>query len=318
MSLAAACSGERSDRSVAAPPSTATAIAPARSATSSPAGTDPSGSVGGTGEPADLADLERTWIEVWAAAAAPAGDRADALDGLRPVVSEAAIATVEPALEADQLDRTVANHPVVTAEGATSAVVDDCLLVTPPTVPGPALWYQGVAHLDSDGAWVIDSIELQSRTGCVPAALADEVLGGYRQFWDARAEYWNPADPDHPGVTATMTGVHLDYMRELLDEHRRQGWYAVIEGQRTHPEIIAVEGPDRVVILDCQEAAAERGLFDAAGQRQPGIGAPQPGDHDIFEVTMQLEDGQWKAADVGALEAVDCELAPTDRGLPRV
>jgi hypothetical protein len=225
---------------------------------------------------------------------------------------------VEAGFEADEVTRSVTNHLVVTMSPDGTATINDCMLVSPPGTTGMAYWYDGTASTTGNGAWVIDTIELQSRTGCIPATLAAEVLAGYSAFWEARAEYWNPPDPDHPGVSATMTGPHLERIRDLLGQHQRDGWHAINTVAGSHPEIYLVEEPDQVVVLDCQLAAPERGIFDADGNRQPGLDAPAPGQRDIFQVRLAKEEGQWKVSDVQVQEAVACQFAPTPDGVPQV
>ena len=110
-------------------------------------------------------------------------------------------------------------------------------------------------------------------------------------------------------------------MNELLayfEQHQRDGWYVEQDGAVIHPEVLRVEGPDQIVIFDCQLADQNRGLFNAAGERQAGIDPAQPDQRDIYEVTMLFEDGRWKTSDIQVQENVECEFAPTSRGVPVV
>jgi hypothetical protein len=304
---------------------------PAGEATVPPPVTEPggtsliAGSSGGApagelppGDPADLVELEEAWTAVWAAAGVAAADRPVAIESVSAHVGPDAAALVESGFAPDDTEREVVNHPEATANPDGTATISDCLFVWPAGLTGMSYWFEGAASRDGEGAWVIDAIEVRSRTGCLPAEIAEEILADYDEFWEARVEYWNPPDPDHPGVTGTMTGPHLEWIRGLLEQHQRDGWYAVNTVEAHHPEITEVLRPGQVVVQDCQLAAEDRGLFDSEGRLQPGLAPAAPGQRDRYEVTLTLEESQWKASDVLVQEAAACDFAPTPRGVPVV
>ena len=86
-----------------------------------------------------------------------------------------------------------------------------------------------------------------------------------------------------------------------------------------HPEVIEWRSKDTVVVLDCQELDPESGIFDeATDERAEDSFRVDPGDLGLREVTLQFEDGRWKVADRQGNAGVDCEFAPTPRGVPVV
>ena len=185
----------------------------------------------------------------------------------------------------------------------------------------PDNWFKArvVPNEGAASGWTIEDAVLVSAAGCVPAAVADEALYDYEEFWTAREIYWNPADPDAAGVRATMTGDELERMLGLLTSDRDNGWYVVMGDEVRHPEISRYVSPTSVMIVDCQLADPATGVFDADGRRQPGINEPVPDQRDISESTLVLEDGQWKVTSIAVLANVDCDFGPTEEfGIPIV
>ena len=217
-----------------------------------------------------------------------------------------------------EVKRFIDVHPVFAENDDGTVEINDCLYISEAQTAMITNWYRGLAEPDGNGGWLITSLEPRSLTGCIPASAAEEVIGDYDEFWTARHDYWNPAQPDHPGVEATMTGSHRDRIVGLLREHEQDGWYVIQDGRIHHPEILRVESPGQVVVFDCQLTDPERGLFDAEGNRQPGIDLAVPDQRDIYQVTMVFEDNQWKVSDIQAQENVECDFAPTPQGVPQV
>ncbi|MGF1599991.1 MAG: hypothetical protein ACFCVK_24290, partial [Acidimicrobiales bacterium] len=155
-------------------------------------------------------------------AAEGAGDAWVAMwDGAEGLVTDQTVARTEidavaTAEVADQLEtifspevagdveiaaRTFENRPVLTDIGNGMVEIDDCLQVTPPDT-APFVWFAGTATAE-DGSWRITSIEPKALGGCVPAEIAEAAIAGYEAYWDARVEFWEPADPNHPLVEQT-------------------------------------------------------------------------------------------------------------------
>jgi len=215
------------------------------------------------------------------------------------------------------VERTVTSFPVVEVQDDRSVVINDCFIVTPPVTSSATLWYSGRVALFG-GAWVVSELIPESLIGCVPAELGIPAIQGYENYWDARLEFWDPADPQSPLVAETTTGDQRALIRGLLEDH--QARRLVLRGRpETHPEIIEVRSPTELVILDCQLQDPERGLFVAAtGERLPNIAPIREDQRDIVSAVMQLEDGRWRVADVQGQVDAACEYAPTERGLPQV
>ena len=268
-------------------------------------------------EPDDNAVVEAGWIALWDAAGKVEGDKAPALAALGSLLAPDVVDPVAAVFDGS-VARTVTNYPSITTNEDGSVSINDCLFANPSQTLTPAIWYEGRAVQGDDGEWTFVAMTERSSTGCAPAAIASEAIADYEEFWAARNEYWNPADPDHPGVNGTMTGADRDRIVGLLQQHQRDGWYVENGDRIIHPEVLRIERPDQIVILDCQLADQNRGLFNASGERQAGIDPAQPDQRDIYQVTMLFEEGQWKTSDVQVQENVACEFAPTPQGVPVV
>lgn len=317
--VGAACSGGGNDSVVddldgATPSTPSTAVAdpaPTSAPTTEPIATVPAAE--GAGD---------AWVAMW--------------DGAERLVTDQTVARTEidavaTAEVADQLEtifspevagdveiaaRTFENQPVLIDIGNGMVQIDDCLQVTPPDT-APFVWFAGTATAE-DGSWRITSIEPKALGGCVPAEIAEPAIAGYEAYWDARVEFWEPADPNHPLVEQTLTGPQLEVIRDLLIEHEQRG--LVLRGRaETHPEVVQITSATELTILDCMIQDPDRGVFDAAtGERTDDI-APVTGDQrDLRSTVMVLEDGRWKVSDVQGQANVRCDTAPTVQGLPSV
>ena len=212
--------------------------------------------------------------------------------------------------------RTFDNHPQVTEMADGSVRIDDCLFVHP-LITAPSVWYSGVLEL-VDGAWQVQTLTPEYLLGCTPADMQEAVFHGYGSYWDARLEFWDPPDPDHPLVAATTTGSFKDFLSGLLAEDREKG--RALRGRSTNfPEIIEVHSEFQVVIFDCQLQDTARGLFDIeTSERLDGVPPVVEGQRDVKRVTMRLVDGVWKVDDIQGQENRACEHAPTTRALPSI
>ena len=103
--------------------------------------------------------------------------------------------------------RTFVHNPVTAAQDDGSVVINDCMFEAP-KIGNATIWYSGVIR-QIDGSWLVDSVTLESEIGCVPEAIAEEAIAGYDNYWDARVEFWDPADPTSPLIAQTMAGDHL-------------------------------------------------------------------------------------------------------------
>ncbi len=262
------------------------------------------------------------WVAMWdgasllvtdpeaAQAAIEATAASDVVDQLTTIFSPDVEGGVEVAA------RMFGNHPVIVDNGDGTVQINDCLQVTPPDT-APFVWFSGVAALE-DGQWRIMSIEPEALGGCVPAEIADAAIAGYEAYWDARVEFWEPADPDHPLVDETLTDPQLEVIRDLLIDHEQRG--LVLRGRaETHPEVVQITSSTELTILDCMIQDPERGVFElATGNRTDDIAPVAEGQRDLRSTVMVMEDGSWKVSDVQGQANVRCDTAPTVQGLPAV
>jgi outer membrane murein-binding lipoprotein Lpp len=265
----------------------------------------------------DLDQLEDNWTAAWAAASLSNEAKPAAIEALEVPLGDAAVEGLTNALNGLR-DYPSENHPVLDDHGDGTVTINDCVWLNEPDPQGIGKWLRAEASWDpGEMSWTIESVEMVSRDGCVPADLAAEILDDYAEYGEALATVWNPAQPDHPDVARTMTGDHYDLIHELLVEDAARGWY-LIDTEQSHPEIFTLVKPTMVRISDCQSFEPGRGLFDADGNQQPGVAEYYDGMRMINEVTMLLEEGQWKVWDIQAAILDTCEFAPTDRGLPLI
>jgi len=104
----------------------------------------------------------------------------------------------------------------------------------------------------------------------------------------------------------------------FLQQLAEQGRY-LREEPTIHPEVIEWRSKETIVLLDCQELDPDSGIFDeTTDQRTADSFQVDPGDLGLREVTLQLEDGRWKVADRQGNAGVECDFAPTPRGVPVV
>ncbi len=208
------------------------------------------------------------------------------------------------------------NNLVAIEQADGSVAIEDCMFETP-KVGNATIWYSGTVRA-TDGRWKVESLTLTSEIGCVPSALADAAIDGYENYWDARAEFWDPANPDHPLVRETLTSGQLDLIETLLADHAERG-LALRGRAEDHPEVIEVRSPSEIAILDCMSQDAERGLFDVeTGDRLDDVPPVDEGQLDLTSAVMILEDGVWKVSDIQGQADVSCDMAPTPQGLPVV
>ena len=266
-------------------------------------------------EPPAPDTVGEVWAAVWAAAAVPGATVEDLADLATAEVADRLLTT----LQREGPERSITNMPTIGEPAEDGTVpINDCLIISPPATATAANWYSGTATTDDNGTTRITSLTPESITGCVPKAVADQVLTDYEKHWTAAAEYWRPADPDNPLVAETLTGGLLELVNGLLVEHQANGWELRRNDER-HPEIIEYRSPTEIVILDCQLIGLENGLFvTATGERLPDVPPVAPGTRDARSSVMILEDGNWKNSDRQGSTNVDCEFAPTDLGVPVV
>ncbi|MDE0804228.1 MAG: hypothetical protein OSA99_13020 [Acidimicrobiales bacterium] len=273
-------------------------------------------------DPDPTQSIAEAWADAWSAAG-----MADATEADVPLssaaVGERLVATLHPERgdgELADVAREVTSTPTISAspDGPDTFVVDDCLLIFPPVAAGQANYYRGTASVDPDsGEVTIETVEPASITGCVSKPVAAEVLAAYDEYWDAVTAISNPPDPSSPRLAEVTTGDQRDLLTSSLADFAARDLIFIDDPGR-HPEITEWRNATTVVLLDCQEADTDYGLFDAAGNRQPETSAVSAGEVDLREFTMVLEDDRWKVTDRQGSSDTDCSFAPTEFGVPVV
>ena len=183
---------------------------------------------------------------------------------------------------------------------------------------GQANYYRGTVSIDPDsGDATVEGVEPVSLTGCIPEQLASEVLDDYSDYWATVTEVSNPPDPTSERLTDVATGDQLALLTTSLTDFAARD-LVFVDDPVLHPEIIEWRNATTVVVLDCQEADPNYGLFDAEGNRQSETPAVSEGEVDLREFTMVLEDDRWKVTDRQGSSNTDCSFAPTEFGVPVV
>ncbi len=263
----------------------------------------------------DTNDLVVLWGELWAATGLEAEDREVAVvalgDAIDPGVVSSVVGTVVVPGEHEVL-----TDPAVVENADGSVDIRDCVLFTPPiegfTAPHVV---EGHAVPDGSDGWIIDRAERVGR-GCVPAAMADEVLDDYAAYIQALRDSGDPPDPDHPGLSETMTGEYREQIaignQDLLDEG-----LVYRDLDINNPEITDVPGSESIVILDCVEVDPDSGFYEESGERWEESILTEPGERILFEIRMRREGGKWKTESYTQVDS-ECDVAPTPAGLPRI
>lgn len=298
--LSAACSSASSSDGAVSSSTTSTSTSSTTSTTEATPTED---------SPADV------WVDLWAAATAEGSTAADLETFATPEVAAQVmtIATIE-----ERNRRQVLNSPNSDpSQTVGESTVEDCAFLTPPQAETAANFFRGTGAVDDTGVFRFHTFEVVSRTGCIPAELNEAVLRDYADYW-ARSAVSNGSPPLLDTIREIATGEHLSSSLALLQQLERDGQY-LREEPVIHPEVIEWRSRETIVVLDCQGLDPESGIFDeVTGERTPNSFRVQPGDRGLREVTMQFEDGRWKVADRQGNAGVECEFAPTPRGVPVV
>ena len=303
--LVAACSGDDGGE-IAGPTSSTTSSSTSSSSTTSTT-TDP---------PSDAELATEAWDTAWALATTE-GSRADQLVDAGVATPDAAAQFVAIASlnDTDPSRREILRHPT-TAQVDGGLAVNDCLFVAPPLTTSGASFYQGDIDI-TDGEAVITGLKAISPTGCIPREINDRVLEDYAEYWTALDEVSeNLKSLDEDRISELTTGQHRENVLAAARRFSESG-DELRDDPTLHPEVMEWRDPTTVVILDCQEADPEFGLY-ADGRRLTDLPAPAPEQLDLREVTMVLENGRWKVSDRQGSANTSCDFAPTSFGVPVV
>lgn len=303
--LIAACSGDDGGE-VADPTSSTTSSSTSSSSTTSTT-TDP---------PSDAELAVEAWDTAWMLATTE-GSRADQLVDAGVATPDAAAQFVAIASlnDTDQARREILRHPTTT-EVDGGLAVNDCLFVTPPLTTAPASFYQGSIDI-TRGEAVITGLKAISPNGCIPREINDQVLDNYAHYVDGLDRIGRDLTRlDEASLGEIATGSYLEFVKSTHERLAATG-DEFRDAPTIHPEVMEWRDPETVVILDCQEADSAYGLYKD-GQRLPDPPPPSPGERDLREVTMELEDGRWKVSDRQGSSDTTCDFAPTSFGVPVV
>ncbi len=197
------------------------------------------------------------------------------------------------------------------------AEIVDCAIVAqhpadqPDSTATVTVSWEATATLTQDG-WRIEN----ARPGdlfCIAEELNDQLLDAYRQYREALDEAWDPPDPEHPALERTMAGEQLEFIRELLVDHQRDG-IVVQEPAPTDNAVVFDLGIGTATVSDCTEQVPGYGAFDLeTGDRLDNLVAPvEPGRLDAQSVELARTDTDgWRVIDQDAARDTDCVIGST-------
>jgi len=294
------------------------------SCTSSDAGSSPASPETTGSEPTSVAEgnsgdydgLDDQWREVWTIAGLPKTERAEQIESIEPYLSDEAYELVDGFFTVGVDSKRLPLMYPKFDEGDGVVTISDCVVWDLPDEVGVSKWMEATAERDGEnGEWTFTEITKKA-DDCVPEEVGEKVIADYEASIEAQKQYWNPADPNHPGIEATVGEPWKETLIERLTEVESKGWYLVTEPE-IHPEIFEMLSPELIKVLDCQTEDSA-GLFDAEGERQEGVAERRPGQRSAVETLMELNGDTWKVIDIQAQRDWDCEFAPTDEGFPWV
>lgn len=319
--VAAACDGSSGTDSTATSDTDTSIVTSPTSTTSTPTTTTTAPSTTTTVDTS--LEVLQTWDAFWQAWAAVRASEnlnpAPLEEVASPDVAAGIVALFEGQRqsEADPVVTDVVTHTKVTELGSDQAEVEDCVLLSPSFTETVGVWYR--AELTNSGSgWTVTDPAIPSLGGCVPQQMATEAIAGYEAYYDAREQFWDPADPDQALVGEVLADPQLSFIVGLLEEHELRG--VALRGRpKTHPEVIEVRSPTELVILSCNEPHPDYGVYDLeTGERLQDEPPTREGQRDLQSAVMVFEDGKWKVSDLQGQVDFECEFAPTERGLPSV
>ncbi len=231
----------------------------------------------------DASQLATTWEAfhaAWIEQAALDDPDPDAFDGL----------AADPDVTVELLDTLRAGGRTVTTDAelwpsfdidGDRAEIVDCAIVTqhpagqPDSLATVTVRWDATAVATEDG-WRIDT----ARPGelfCIAEDLNDQLLTAYTAWLDGHSRWYQPPDPQHPMLAATMAEPGLSDMRAVLADDRDAG----ISMRFPHDTqaVVSHLGIETARATDCYEATDGYGAFTVgSGDRRADIvPAPEPG-----------------------------------------
>jgi hypothetical protein len=197
------------------------------------------------------------------------------------------------------------------------ASITDCAIVAqhpegqPDSVATVTTGWVATAVATDDG-WRIDTAQ-QRDLFCIADELNEQLLAAYRAFRAAKDAAWNPPDPDHHELERTMTGEQLQFIRDLLTEHQREG-IVIHDPAPTDNAVVFEVGIGTATVSDCARQVPERGAFDLeTGTRLDDLIPPvREGQLDLQSVKLHRgDDGVWRVSDQAGTRDTNCEPGST-------
>ena len=267
-------------------------------------------------------ELAETWAAfqaAWAEQAAEDEPDPAAFEGL----------TVDPVATVELLDALRAGGRLVTTEqelwprfdiDGDRAEVVDCVIAAqhpagqPDSVATVTISWNATAVVTDDG-WRIDAAQ-PGELFCVAEELNDQLLAAYSAWHDGQREWYQPPDPEHPLLTATMAEPGLSDMRAVLAEDRTAGISMRFPHQ---PQAVVTDlGMGSARITDCYVAPDGYGAFDVdSGERRADVvPAPEPGQLNRTVADLEQTADGWLVVGWRWEEQNSCEPGET-RYAPR-
>lgn len=207
---------------------------------------------------------------------------------------------------------------VEVAAGGREATIADCFLIAsrPASDPGaePTVRSQvwTATAVAGDDGWLIDTVS-PGASDCVPPELNRQLLDAYEAYHEAWTKAWDPPDPDHRLLAATMTGSRLEGIRELLEQDRADGVAFRDPHDAVDNAVVFELGIGAATVSDCHEAHPDYGLYDLeTGERLDEIPPVEPGQLNLTSVDLvRTEDAAWKVTEAATLRDANCEPGGT-------
>lgn len=236
-----------------------------------------------------------------------------------PEASETLLALVRAARADVPTELVGVEHwPDITVAADGSASVADCILVATrpsnsdddPTVR-TQVWTGRAAEID--GTWLLSEVTV-GEDDCVPAELSRQLLHAYREWHEAKNQWWDPPDPDHPLLAEHMVDPGLTDMRGVLAEHRAMG-IVVRDAHDLSNAVVFDLGIGRARVSDCFPAHPENiTAFDAETEERREDLSPTPSEDQLDRTVVDFEritDGAWKASGWRSTSNNNCTPAGT-------
>jgi hypothetical protein len=244
---------------------------------------------------------------------------AAAFDGLAldPEALAAQLAAEREALENRLVTVEVAHWPQVrVVSDGREAEVTDCVIASQypaaqgeeATATASSLWQATI--VDGDDGWRVQSATAEGHL-CIADELNSELMSAYERWTEARKEWFDPPDPDHPLLDEVMSEPGLADMRTSLEQLRDDG--IAVEDPRTDLShaVVTELGIGTARVTDCYPAslgvvsAVDSETREPIDEANPEI-EPNANNRMIVDFELQA-DGEWLVVGYRAGANADCE-----------